>query len=263
MFTRAFLTLVTGFIAALPAPAQTARIVRLTTADDVGISAAFYAAVSNPAPAVILIHSLGQTREEWATFVPMLQHAGFAVLAVDLRGHGESNRRLTGQGPQSVDYHKFASRDFQDMLLDVDTAFNWFTAQPGVDRNRVAIVAASLGANVALRYAAFNEDVAAFLLLSPGMVYQDVRADDVIGKVGHRPLRIVVSRFDGYSFESCKRLIELRKQAGETGATNDLTVCSGSQHGEAMLTGVKQLPGVCIDWLRQALGTGAAATTPQ
>ena len=263
MLTRIILALITGFIVTLPAQAQSPRIVRLTTADDVGISAAFYASGTNPVPGIILIHSFGKTREEWAAFVPMLQRAGFAVLALDLRGHGESNRRLTGQGPQSVDYHNFAPRDFQDMLLDIDIAFNWLTAQSGVDRNRIAIVGAGLGANVALRYAAFNEDVAAFLLLSPGMIYQDVRVDDVIGKVGHRPLQIAVSQFDGYSFESSKRLIELRKQAGDIVSTNDLTVCSGSLQGVDMLGGVKQLPGVCIEWLRRVLETNARAATPQ
>jgi len=263
VLTRIVLALVYSFIAALPAHAQTPRLVRLTSADDVGISAAFYAPASNTTPGVILIHSLGKTREEWAPFIPMLQHAGFAVLAIDLRGHGESKRRLTGQGPQSMDYRNFTPRDFQDMLLDIDAAFNWFAAQPGVDRNHVAIVGASLGANEALRYAAFNEDVAAFLLLSPGMIYQDVRTDDVIGKVGHRPMRIAVSRFDAYSFESSKRLVELRKQLDSPVATNDLIVCTGGLHGVAMLADVKQLPGVCIDWLRSVLDTGSLATAPK
>jgi pimeloyl-ACP methyl ester carboxylesterase len=238
--------------------AQEARVVRLTTADDVGISAAYYAPLTNPAPALLLLHDYGKSRDEWSGFVPPLQRAGFAVLAIDLRGHGESTRQLTARGPQNLDYHKFEPRDFQDMLLDVDAAFNWITAQAGIDRNRVAIAGSGLGANLAVRYAVFNDDAAAFLLFSPSFVYQGVRTDDVIGKVGNRPVRIVVSQFDGFAFESCKRLIELRKDAG----TNDLTVCTGSLHGVALLTGVKQLPGICLAWLRQSLETASPATAP-
>ena len=77
------------------ASAEPPRVVRLTTADDVGVLADFYTATTNPAPAVLLLHSLGKSRDEWDGIPPLLQRVGFAVLAIDLRGHGESTRRLT------------------------------------------------------------------------------------------------------------------------------------------------------------------------
>ena len=231
----------------------TARVVRLNAADDTGISAAYYAPTTNPAPGIILLHDYTKNRDEWSTFLPALQGAGFAILAIDLRGHGESTRRLTAQGPKSLDYHNFTPRDFQDMLLDVEAAYDWLTEQPGVDKNRIALVGAGLGANLAIRYGAFNDEVPVFLLFSPSFVYQDVRADDVIAKLGNRPARICVSQFDGFAFESCKRLVDLRKDAGNPGATNDFTVCSGDNHGVKMLSNVKQLPGLTIVWLKQTL----------
>jgi alpha-beta hydrolase superfamily lysophospholipase len=253
VFRRVFFIGMAGWLVAQPAGAQAPRVLRLTTADDAGISAAFYQAAANPAPAVILLHGLGTNREEWSSFVPTLQRAGFAVLALDLRGHGESTRRVTSQGPVGLDYRKFAPRDFQDMLLDLDAAFNWLTRQPEVDRTRVAMVGADLGANLALRYASFNDEVAAFLLFSPGLVHQGIRADDVIAKVGHRPLRIVVARDDPFAFESSKRLVELYKQAGAAGATNALSICTGHLHGAALLGSVRDLPAIAVNWLRQAL----------
>src|SRR2546427_6730510 len=110
--------------------AEPPRVVRLTTADDVGVFADFYAATTNPAPAVLLLHSLGKARDEWAGFAPLLQRVGFAVLAIDLRGHGESSRRLTADGPHLVDFNTFAPRDFAAMLLDVNAAFDWLASQP-------------------------------------------------------------------------------------------------------------------------------------
>jgi dienelactone hydrolase len=260
VFTRSPLIVFAFVLLVQPTHAQTPpRVVRLTTADDVGISAAFYQATTNPAPGVILVHDYGKNRDEWAKFVSGLQPAGFAVLTFDLRGHGESTRRLTAQGPKALDYHNFNARDFQDMLLDVDAAYDWLITQPGVDKNRIALVGAGLGANLAVRYGAFNDEVAAFLLFSPGFVYHDVRADDVIAKLGKRPVRICVSQFDGFAYESCRRLTDLRAKAGNPGATNDLTVCSGSHHGTQMLANVKQLPSIAIVWLKQSLESPAPA----
>lgn len=255
MLTRVFFIGMAGWLVAQTAGAQAPRVLRLTTADDAGISAAFYAAESNPAPAVILVHGFGKSRDEWSPFVPALQRAGLAVLALDLRGHGESTRRITAQGLVSLDARNFALRDFQDMLLDLDAAFNWLARQPPVDRRRVAMAGADLGANLALRYATFNDEVAAFLLFSPAVVNQGIRADDAMAKVGHRPLRIFVARDDPFAFESSKRLAELYRQAGNAGATNVLSLCTGHQHGAALLGSVRDLPSVAADWLRQALAS--------
>ncbi|MGA2222452.1 MAG: alpha/beta fold hydrolase [Verrucomicrobiia bacterium] len=233
--------------------AQTVRTIRLTTADEVGISAAYYPVASDSAPAVVLLHGLATNRDEWSGFASLLQRNGIAALAIDLRGHGESTRRLTAQGPELLDYHKFTPRDFQDMLLDVNAATDWLLDQPGINKNRIGIVGASLGANIALRYTMFNEDLAALLLLSPGIVYKDVRTDDVMKRLGPVPLRIAVSRNDSFAFESAKRLMEIRKDAGRSSDTNELIICTGNLHGAPMLAGVKGLPTILADWLKQVL----------
>ena len=242
------------------ASAQTVRQLRLTTADEVGISAAYYPAVTDPAAAVVLLHDIGRTRDEWASFAAALQRAGIAALAIDLRGHGESTRRLTAQGPQRVDFHDFTPRDFEDMLLDVNAAVDWLAEQPGIDKHRIGIVGSSLGANVALRYAAFNEDLAALLLLSPGMTYRGLRADEPMRKLGPVPLRLVASRLDAFYFESCKRLVEIRHEKDQsTPDPKELTTCTGNLHGTEMLKGVDGLAPVLLDWLKETLRVTAPA----
>ena len=233
--------------------AQTVRTVRLTTADEVGISAAYYPVAGDSAPAVVLLHGFATNRDEWSGFASLLQRNGIAALAIDLRGHGESTRRLTAQGPELLDYHKFTPRDFQDMLLDVNVATDWLLDQPGIDKHRVGIVGASLGANIALRYTMFNEDLATLVLLSPGLNYKDVRTDDAMQKLGAVPLRIAVSQHDAFAFESSKRLIEIRKETGHASDTNALIICTGNLHGANMLKGVKDLPTILLDWLKQVL----------
>ena len=50
------------------------------------------AAGQPPRPAVVLIHGFGAALEEWAPVIPTLVEAGYRVVALDLRGHGWSDR---------------------------------------------------------------------------------------------------------------------------------------------------------------------------
>ena len=99
MFRQMVVVLLLGASLALPARAQTARAIRLTTADGIGIIGTYYPAQTDIAPAVLLLHGLGQTRTDWTAFARLLQQNGIAALAIDLRGHGESTRRVTAAGP--------------------------------------------------------------------------------------------------------------------------------------------------------------------
>jgi dienelactone hydrolase len=233
--------------------AGTTRHIQFTATDDLGIAATYYPVESNNVPAVILLHALGKSRDEWAGIAPALQRNGIAALAIDLRGHGTSTRRLTAEGAQPVDFHSFQRKDFQDMLLDINAAFDWLTEQPGIDKLRIGVVGASLGANLALRYAAFNEDVAAILVFSPGLVLQEIRTDTIITKIGKRPIRIAVASEDESSFPAAKKLLELRRQAAQALEENELTVCTGNLQGTAIITGTKDMPIVVFSWLQRVL----------
>ena len=242
--------------------AQNLRAIRLMTADDVGIAAAYYPVVAARAPALLLIHGFGQSRDEWNALAPLLQRNGIAVLTLDLRGHGQSTRRLTARGPQLVDHHNFTTQDYQALLLDVNAAMDWLLEQPGIDPKRIGLIGAGIGANLALRYAMVKEDLAALVLLSPGINYRGLRTDDAIKKVGNIPLRMVVSIDDMFAFESTKRLMEVRKEEGHADP-KQLIVCTGNLFGTELIKGVKDLPAQLIPWLRQAmLGETPETETP-
>ena len=248
LFFTAILTLFAALIRA-----DTVREIRLTTVDDLGLSAAYYPVSTNSAAAVILLHSYGKTKDEWGSVPILFQRNGIAVFTFDLRGHGDSNRRLTANGVEIVEYQKFGPKDFKNMLIDVNQAYDWLASQPGIDKHRIAIIGSSIGANLALRYAAFNDEIAGLILLSPGIFYRDLRTDDVITRYGNRPLRIVVGREDPFPFESSKKLIALRQQAGQSVESNELLACTGNLQGAAMLTGVTELPSVVFAWLDRIL----------
>ncbi len=102
------------------------------------------------------------------------------------------------------------------MLLDVEAAIDWLQAQPEIDRKHIALIGESFGANIALRYATINEDIAAIVLFSPGINYRGVRTDDMIRQLGHASFHIFVSQYDAFAFESSKHLIEIRENWGSS-----------------------------------------------
>lgn len=244
-------------IAALPAVAQTntAQFVRLNTRDGVEVIGTFYPAPTSPAPAVLLLHGLGQNRQYWDAFAKLLQQAGIASLAIDLRGHGDSIKQQTVQGPVRLDVSAFKPKDFQDMLIDLNAAYDWLAEQKGVNRRRIGIVGSSISANLAVRYALFNDDVAALVLLSPGLGYREVHADDAIGQLHDLPLRVYVSLKDTYAHDSCKRLLDIRREAGHAVADDTLTICTGNLHGTQLLYSVQGLAQQVAGWLQKTLAT--------
>ena len=233
------------------AVADTKRDVHLHTTDNVDITGTYYPVSQTSAPSALLLHSVYRSRAVWDDFCGLLQQSGIAAFAIDLRGHGDSTRKLTAAGPVTLDAHEFTGTDFQDMPLDVEAAIDWMDAQPELDKTRIALIGESVGANVALRYAAINPDIAALVLFSPGLDYRSVRTDDAILQIGHMPVRIFVSEFDPVAFASCKHLVDIQKEAGISSATNELIICTGNIHGSDMLQRVRYLPQIVVAWLNQ------------
>jgi pimeloyl-ACP methyl ester carboxylesterase len=239
---------------------QNVRQVRLTTADDVAIAAAYYRGANEQAPVIVLVHGAAQTRDAWLPFVPALQRQGYAVLTFDLRGHGQSNRKITARGPDLIDPRSFTERDYIAMTLDLNAVVDWLGEQAEINPKRIAIIGAGIGANLALRYAAENDDIAGVALISPGINYRGVRTDDAIKKYGPRPLRLFVCKGDLMAFESTKQLLQFRKDGGHASDDKELTVCSGELFGLELLKGAPEVTPLLLEWLRSVL-TGAKPST--
>jgi uncharacterized protein len=77
----------------------------------------------------------------------MLARHRYGVLALDLRGHGESDGRSTS-APWTMDG-------------DVAAAVQWLAARTDVDPKKIALLGVSMGGEVAVRVAARRRDVGA------------------------------------------------------------------------------------------------------
>src|SRR5687767_13271715 len=79
-------------------PSGEPRRVTFVTSDGVTIGATLRPGGDRRAPAVILVHQLATDREEWAPVIAKLaEPPGLTVLAIDLRGHGESTAGPEGR----------------------------------------------------------------------------------------------------------------------------------------------------------------------
>ena len=147
--------------------------VAFTTVDSVEISARYgLPAAPGPSPVVILVHDIGEISSligglEWlfAGLFERLLEEGYAPLAIDLRGHGNTPYPDDGRPQQAL-----LVSDLGNFHLDVRAALNWLKTEPSADIARVAIVGTGVGGNVAfVSMGAFPEDLQAGVALSPGV----------------------------------------------------------------------------------------------
>jgi alpha-beta hydrolase superfamily lysophospholipase len=215
------------------APALAAgRVVNVTATDGTPLVGMFYEASFRPAPAVVLVHMLGRSKDEWAAFADRLQAAGINALAIDLRGHGRSG----GNGSELT-----------AMAGDVEAAVGWLAAHPSVRPSPVAVLGASLGANLAALAAASSTAVRAVALISPSLDYRGVRLDaTVMKKIGDRPVWLTASTEDPYALRSVKEL-------SADVATREQHPSSARGHGTLLLSVDQELASALVDWLRRTL----------
>ena len=107
-------------------------------------------------------------KSSWRVFAPKLSERGLHVLAIDLRGHGSS-----GGGPDG--YLQFTDQEHEESVLDIAVAVD-FLIQKGVDKDKIILIGASIGANLAIAYMALHREIKSGVLLSAGTKYRGVDA---------------------------------------------------------------------------------------
>ncbi len=184
---------------------------------------------SGAAPGVILLHMLGDDRTVWGEvgLAADLVDAGYAVLAVDMRGHGETG----------------GAQDWALAADDLARVWDDFAARDTVDEARTAIVGASIGANMALGLGADRPEVRGVVLLSPGLDYRGVTTADRLAGYGARPLLLVASEDDAYAADSVRAL------AAAAAGTAQVQVYDAAGHGTNMFAAEPGLSARIVGWL--------------
>lgn len=152
-----------------PEPLPAVKELTLETSDGIGLAVQYFAAPGEDKPdaTVILIHDLGGSSDAVVPLAETLQRAGYAVLAPDLRGHGESSIPVYAKAAAAGEQWKLVKKpDFEAMAVtrggrvrgqgdirgDIETVRNWIKQQAGagkLDLDRIVVVGSGVGAAVA------------------------------------------------------------------------------------------------------------------
>lgn len=236
--------------AARPAgPSLPGEPIELKTVDGWALKAMFAPSVPGKLT-LLLLHGTGQRKEDWKRLAFPLTRAGYGVMAVDLRGHGES--RISPSG-EELTWKKLratpTANDFADMSRDAEAAVGWLAGQ-GVPEDSIGLIGAEVGGSIAIRYAATHQKVPLVVMLSPGMRWQEVLTPNAISKLKRpipTPLLMIYSEADKRSSKEVPVLYAFAKLA--VGPRHVTLVSVPQERGTRMFKAQRPLVGQLIDWL--------------
>jgi pimeloyl-ACP methyl ester carboxylesterase len=146
--------------------------------DGVQVSALFGPTnLTQPRPVVILIHDLSDAKEAWLNDTSLLLgllERGYLVVAIDLRGYGQTALPDGRQVP--------LLDDLERSFLDVHAVLDWLQGLPGADGERVGLIGHGSGGNIAyVSMGVFPQRIKTAVSLSPGLWERDSLQPVVIG----------------------------------------------------------------------------------
>lgn len=254
--------------AAAPAPAPKKAAgpslpgepVELKTVDGWALKAMFAPSVPGKMT-LLLLHGTGQRKEDWKRLAFPLTRAGYGVMAVDLRGHGESRVSPSGE---ELTWKKLratpTANDFADMSRDAEAAVGWLAGQ-GVPEDSIGLIGSEVGGSIAIRYAATHQKVPLVVMLSPGMRWQEVLTPNALRALRRpipTPVLMIYSEADKRTAKEVPILHSFAKFAvGERHAT---LITVPQERGTRMLRAQRFLVGRILDWLGNPIAPETPAT---
>ena len=178
--------------------------VTLRTWDGVDIGATFYGStLGKEAVPIIMLHQYKGSRADFQDLALALQQAGHAVIAPDLRGHGQSTRQVLPNGRErQLNVAQLNRGDIEAMAYaspqgggDVEVCKSFLMAKNNAGElniDKLCVIGAEMGATVAVNWAAVDwswpqlpnirqgRDVKALVLLSPSWAFKGVAISPLI-----------------------------------------------------------------------------------
>src|SRR5438067_773673 len=247
---------------ATPVPAsqqpEPGRVVELKASDGTILKGSYFAA-AKPGPGVLLLHQSNRPRQSWDEVARQLAAAGINTLTLDMRGFGESggtpNTKLTDEERAKVRAMRPG---------DVDTAFQYLVAQPGVKREIIGVAGAGeFGVGRSVEVARQHSAEVKSLVLLSGETLQD--GLQFLRQASQLPGLFVVADDDEYppTVEAMEWLYVTSSSPGkkfvhysaaqdapwiwyETSDASKVPAKGG--HGTDMFKPHPELPGIIVDW---------------
>ena len=158
--------------------------------DSTTLVADFYPA-SEPAPVLLLLHMLNSNRAAYDPLIPDLREAGYAILNIDMRGHGASG----------------GDRLWDATIADMQDWVDWLETQGHMTEAGLAIIGGSIGANIALISCAETEACRGAVALSPGLDYRGVMPEAaLVDGLADRTALLVAAQNDASSSTAIRQM---------------------------------------------------------
>ncbi len=222
--------------------------VDLKSADGALLRATFFPA-AKPGPGAILFHQSNRTRQTWDDVARQLAAAGIHTLTFDERGYGES----AGKKEDREQFHQ----------NDLNTAFEFLTSQPGVQRDTIGAAGAGwLGVDDSVETARLHPtQLKSLVLISGETLLPQLK---FLRQASNLPGLFIVSDDDEYppTVEAMEWLYDVSSSPekqfihyfGPKGPwiwyeTSDASkVPATCSHGTDLFRRHPELPGTIVDW---------------
>ncbi len=251
MLSGLMLSLGCFFAASAQEPELIMQEITFTTQDDVTLSGSWIVAdgsdtASTKSPAVILVHDYGLDRRDWGIFIPDLVEQGLRVLAIDLRGHGQSIAAGIRQGG---DYSFSTSSSFLSTgLLDIEGAVRWLKKRGDVNAKAISLVGVGAGGDLA--YIAARQlgrrQIRSAVVISPSL--SALTEGDFIADSPARAVLFCVSSGDS----SGSSMMAAETLSNFTDSPKKVLVYTSNAHGLSMFYKHPEIALEILAWLSQS-----------
>lgn len=215
--------------------------ISFVTSDNIKIVGNYYPA--NGKQAVILLHMMPAIKESWQVLAQKLNQNNTSALAIDLRGHGESQG-----GPEG--YRNFSDVEHQASMNDLEASLEFLKSKSFKEED-MNLAGASIGANLALWFLVKQSLIKKAVLLSAGYDYRGLLTKPLVRQLHKgQAVYIVGSQDDNRnSGESCGQMAQGLYDLVPGGIGKALKIFESSEHGTDIFTAHLEFVEEIADWL--------------
>jgi len=230
--------------AAAPAPEgnqddkEKYQIVALQTEDGMLINATYFPSkAGKSAPAVILVHGWGEKQRVFDDLAFDLQDRGYAVVTLDLRGHGKSTEwanapKVATKAAEKPDFRNLRTpAQLITLLYDIEAAKRFLVRRNNAGELNVAklgVIGTEMGSSIAILWSfkdwqyvstvAFTgkqgQDVQSLVLISPQYNYKGLAITEQLSFLQQRiPLLVVAGNKDPKMFGEAEKIAKAAVKA--------------------------------------------------
>ena len=162
-----------------------------------------------PFPVVLATHGAGdgvtqaKNKSYIRQWMELLCANGYAVLAIDARGHGERSHEIGFRSVQQAFNVPSARRDmFTGTVVDWRRGIDYLESRPDIDATRLGLLGSSMGTMYGAVLAAVEERIDAAVFVVGGMppdswtVLPEVHQANYVGRIAPRPVLMLNGKQD-------------------------------------------------------------------